>query len=183
MLEMHFVLRCYMKGMKLRELLVKGEQGLLGCGKSCLTCFVDNPGKVQTVSRPQLLQIQPWAPSGPFPHLLSTPRAVAVPTVPLSLQSDGYQTLYPSHKEMYLGTRSLVRVHVAAFIGCEWNPTDPCLPFLPSSSIPHRCSFINHQLGRVKFSSPLPTLILRAFIPADKLDLDRSTNCQPWPSF
>jgi hypothetical protein len=34
MLGMHLVLRCYMKGMRLQELLVKGGQGLLGCGKS-----------------------------------------------------------------------------------------------------------------------------------------------------
>lgn len=72
MLRMRFVLRCYMKGISLEEVLLKGGQGLIGCGKSCLAGFVDSSGKVHTISRPQLLQIQPQAPSGSIPHLLST---------------------------------------------------------------------------------------------------------------
>lgn len=122
---------------------MKGGQGLAGCGKPCLVGLMDSPVKVHTTSRPQLSQIQPKAPTGPTPHLLSTPMAAAVPTVPPSLQSDGCQTPYPSQEEMYLGTRSLGRVHVAAFIGCSGIPQSPA--FLSSPFLIHPRSVFLHK--------------------------------------
>lgn len=134
MLWMHFVLTFSMKGRRHSGAIDQGRTRLGRLWEAMLSWLGDGPVKVHTTSRPRLSQIQPEAPSGPIPHLLSTPMAAAVPTVPPSLQSDGCQTPYPSQEEMYLGTRSLGRVHVAAFIGCEWNPTEPCLPLLP---LPH----------------------------------------------
>lgn len=83
--------------------------------------------KATTVTDPARGPI--WTNPTPAKH----PMAAVVPTVPPSLQSDGCQMPYPSQEEMYLGTRSLGTVHVAAFIGCSGIPQSPAFlssPFL-----------------------------------------------------
>lgn len=144
-----FSVRSFMEGTECfrRCQMVEGRSPV-GCGNPGMVAPMGSQRKGHTTSRPQFLQIHPWPNAVPSHTSLQSS---------LSLPSDGCQMLYPSWAEMYLGIWSLDRVHVAAFIGFEWSPTDFCLPPIPLSPrpFPAGCPFINHQADRAKFCFPL----------------------------
>lgn len=144
-----FSVRSFMEGTECfrRCQMVEGRSPV-GCGNPGMVAPMGSQRKGHTTSRLQFLQIHPWPNAVPSHTSLQSS---------LSLPSDGCQMLYPSWAEMYLGIWSLDRVHVAAFIGFEWSPTDFCLPPIPLSPrpFPAGCPFINHQADRAKFCFPL----------------------------